>query len=285
MALEIRVSSVAGQTREVIVPHRLITHFWRLRHLVWRLAVRDTRARYQGSYLGLIWSLLMPLMMLAIYTFVFGYVFQPKHGAHTVNIGEFAMILFCGIVPFSLLFSDAVSRAPMIVVGQPNLVTRVVFPVEALPASCIVSAGLQFAAGCCVLLGGALVVRHTLGPQVLLLPLVVIPLALLTSGMVFFLASVGVFVRDVGNSVQLALMLLFFLSPVFYRLDNLPQWAQPYMRLNPFTSIIESLRRTVLLGQTPDWPWLGYSLAVSAVIGYLGVAWFVLTKKAFSDVL
>jgi len=289
MTLEVRVNAAGGVVgRGAILPHRLIVHFWRLRHLIWRLSVRDMHARYRGSYLGIIWSTLAPLCLLAIYTFVFGFVFKARWGERPANMGEFAMMLFCGIVPFSLLFSDSVSRSPVSIVSQANFVTRVVFPVEALPASYVGSACLQFCGGFVVLLLGALAVRHSLSLTLLLIPVFLVPLLFLTAGLTFFLASVGVFIRDMANSVQLAITLLFFVSPVFYRLQNLPAKAQFFMRLNPFTAIIEGFRWAVMpIPGDPayDWRWYGYATALAMVVAYLGIIWFMRTKKAFADVL
>jgi len=289
MVLEVRVNSATGTIgRQTLLPHRLVAHFWGLRRLVWQMSVRDLQSRYRGSYLGLIWSILTPLCLLAIYTFIFGFVFQARWGERPSNMGEFAMMLFCGIVPFSLLFSDSVSRSPLAVVSQASFVTRVVCPAEALPASYVGSACFQFCGGLVVLLGGALAVRHSLSVAVLLVPLFLVPLILLTIGLTFFLGSIGVFVRDMANSVQLAMTLLFFVSPVFYRLQNLPSVAQFYMRLNPFTAIIEGFRWAIMpIPGDPayDWRWYGYSLAVAMVVAYLGAVWFMRTKKAFADVL
>jgi len=295
MALEVRINSAkGGADRRMMLPHRLALHFWRLRGLVWRLAARDTIARNRGSYLGLLWTAITPLFLLAVYTFVFGFVFKVRWGTELrTSRGEFAMMLFCGILPFSILFGDAVSRAPLTVVGQPNFVTRVVFPAEALPASAVGSACLQFLGGFVVMLIGALAVRHTLSPEILLVPVLLIPLLLITTGLTFFLASVGVFVRDMVSSVQIALTLLFFMSPVFYQLQNLKpdghghgsRIAYNLMLLNPFTSIIEGFRSVVMRAEMPDWRWLGYSAVVGLVLCYLGVTWFLRTKKAFADVL
>jgi lipopolysaccharide transport system permease protein len=252
------------------------------------MSLRDMQSRYRGSYLGLIWATLTPVCLLAIYTFVFGFVFKARWGERPPNMGEFAIMLFCGIVPFSLLFSDSVSRSPFAVVAQANYVTRVVFPAEALPASYVGSACLQFCAAFIVLLAGALAVRHTLGVAVLLVPVFLVPLILLTAGLTFFLASVGVFIRDMANSVQLAMTLLFFISPVFYRLQNLPPRAQFFMRLNPFTAIIEGFRGVIMpIPGDPayDWRWYGYAVGMALVVAYLGIVWFMRTKKAFADVL
>ncbi len=171
------------------------------------------------------------------------------------------------------------------VVAQPNLVTRVVFPAEALPASAVGSAFFQFCGAFGVLLMGTLAVRHTLSPHILLVPVLLIPLLLITTGLTFFLASVGVFVRDMANSVQLALTLLFFMSPVFYKLSNLSPHVQRFMRLNPITSIVEGFRSVVMLGEFPDWTWLGYSAGLGLLLSYFGIIWFLRTKKAFADVL
>jgi lipopolysaccharide transport system permease protein len=284
--LEVRINSASGGTgRRSLLPHRLIAHFWRLRGLVWRLAVRDFLARNRGSYLGLLWAAITPLSLLLIYTFVFGFVFKARWGKEPGNIGLFAAMLLCGIVPYSLLFGDAVGRAPLAVIGQPNFVTRVVFPVETLPASVVGAACLQFLGGFVIMLIGALAVRHTLTMHVLLTPAVLLPLILLATGLTYLLASIGVFVRDMANTVQIGLTLLFFLSPIFYQLENLPLRARFYLRLNPLTAVVEGLRAIVMRGRAPDWPWLGYSLAVSLVVAYLGVVWFMRTKKAFADVL
>lgn len=254
------------------------------RSLIWQFARRDVQARYRGSLLGLAWSFLNPLLMLAVYTFVFREVFKARWGTGDGGGMEFALQVYAGLIVFTF-FSECLSRAPRLVLDQPQLVKKVVFPLEILPWTTLLSALFHTVVNLSVLVVAAAAVRGELSPSVLALPLVFLPLLPLLMGLSWFLASLGVFVRDVSQVIGMALNLLMFLSPVFYPMSSLPERWQPWLALNPLTPVIEQTRRVVMAGLWPDWTVLATLAAGSLLLAWLGGMWFAATRKGFADVL
>jgi lipopolysaccharide transport system permease protein len=258
---------------------------WRRRHLVAQFTRRDVEGRYRGARFGLLWSLINPLLSLLIYTFVFGVVFKgrwPK--AQTDNLTEFAVTLFCGIL-FYNVFAETVNRAPSLVVSQPNYVKKVVFPLEILPVSALGAALFHGAISLGILLVADLLIGPILPVTILLLPLLLVPLCALALGAAWALASLGVFFRDISQVVGLVMMLLFFVSPIFYSLEAVPESLRAYALLNPFSFLIEGFRQVVMWGEVPAWrPWLAWT-AIGLGIMQVGYAFFMRTKRTFADVI
>ncbi len=256
----------------------------RQRALIWQFARRDVLARYRGSVLGLAWSFLTPLLMLAVYTFVFRVVFKARWGGDEAGEFEFALQVYSGLIVFSL-FAEVVSRAPRLVMEQPNLVKKVVFPLEILPWVAVLAGLFHLALNLAVLLIAAAIARGGLPPSIVALPMVLLPFMPLLLGLGWFLAALGVFVRDVGQITSLAVSLLMFLSPVFYPISSLPERWQPWLRANPLTPVIEQVRLVALDGQWPDWPQLALHLAIASAVAWAGARWFAATRKGFADVI
>lgn len=263
---------------------------WRHRELTWQFAARRVRGRYKGQVLGVAWSVLDPLVTLAIYTFVFGVIFGARRmvsGAEApIPIGEFALRLYAGILVFNL-FRETVGSAPTLVVSQPNLVKKVVYPLETLPVSQLLAAGFSLAVGLVVWLAGfaALDPQRVPDARILLLPVVVLPIALLALGLSWILASLGVFLRDLRNPVQSVLHMLFFLTPIFYRLEDVPEPYRSVIAINPLAQLVESARAVMMGTGWPAWgPWAG-SLALGAALCLLGYAFFAKSRRAFADVI
>jgi len=258
---------------------------WRYRSLLRQFTLREVLGRYRGSILGLGWSFFTPLAMLVVYTFVFVGVFRSRWpGAEEAGGVAFALRLFAGLMVFQL-FSDVLGGAPTLITASPNLVKKVVFPVQILPLVALCAALFHFALSGAILLLAALVFEHQLPVTALLAPLAVLPMLPLLAGLGWLLSALGVFVRDIARVIGVAMSLLLFLSPVFYALESLdPRW-QFWMQLNPMTPVIGDLRRTVFLGLAPDWlvwwAWLGIGLAVAAAGAWV----FARARRGFADVL
>jgi lipopolysaccharide transport system permease protein len=258
---------------------------WRRRQLIAQFVRREVQSRYRGSAFGLVWSFLTPLLLLAVYTFVFGVVFEARWpGPRPGSLGQFALVVFCGLVVLNL-FAECVSRAPGLVLGSPTFVKRVVFPLEILPVVTVGTALVTTAASLAVLLAVRLAVEGSLPWTVALVPLVLVPVVLLTLGATWFLASLGVFVRDINYLVALLLQMLVFVTPVFYPLEAVPEQFRAVLSVNPLQPAVDDLRRVVLWGRPPVWPRLALSLAVGALAAALGHAWFMRTRRAFADVI
>lgn len=252
--------------------------------LIWQFTRRDVLARYRGSLLGLGWSFLTPLLMLAVYTFVFRVIFKARWADAPVGDFEFALQVYAGLIVF-MLFAEVVSRAPRLVLDQPNLVKKVVFPLEILPWVAVLAGLFHLALNLVALLGAAAIARGGLSPSVLALPLVLAPFVPLLLGLAWFLAALGVYVRDVGQVTTLAVSLLMFLSPVFYPVSSLPEQWQPWLRANPLTPVMEQLRHVTLDGRWPDWSQLLLELLIASAVAWAGARWFAATRKGFADVL
>lgn len=240
--------------------------------------------RYRGSFLGLLWSFVNPVLMLAVYTFVFSFVFKARWGVKHDDPYTFSVVLFAGLIMFNL-FSECISRAPNLILSNVNYVKKVVFPLEILPWVALGSALFHAMVSVMVLLIFLILLGHDFSWNMLWLPLVTLPFTLLILGLSWFLASIGVFIRDASQVIGLLLTALLFMSPIFYPLSALPESIRVYLYLNPLTFIVEQVRSVLIWGAQPDWTGMGYYSLVSLLMAWLGWIWFNRTRKGFADVL
>jgi lipopolysaccharide transport system permease protein len=246
---------------------------------------REVVGRYQGSALGLVWSFLNPVFMLAVYTFVFSVVFNARWGVGgEQSKTQFAVVLFVGMIVHSLL-AEVLNRAPSLIFSNVNYVKKVVFPLEILPVVSMGATLFHSLISLCVLLIAFVLFNGYLHWTAVLIPLVVLPLVILTLGLAWMLASLGVFLRDVGQTIGIITTIMLFLAPVFYPVTALPEEMRPWIMANPLTFIIEQAREVLIWGRMPDWIGLGCYNAVALTITWAGFAWFQKTRKGFADVL
>ncbi|ART50772.1 sugar ABC transporter permease [Acidovorax carolinensis] len=257
---------------------------WVHRQLIARMSQREVIGRYRGSALGLVWSFLTPLFMLTIYTFVFSVVFKARWGTGEESRTQFAVILFAGLIVHSL-FAEVINRAPQLVLGNVNYVKKVVFPLEILPVIQLAAASFHGLVSVVVLLVAKLLFTGSVPATVFFFPVVILPLLVLILGLSWGLASLGVFARDVGQTIGLITSVMLFMSPVFFPIQSLPESLQPWMRLNPLTFIIEQVREVLVWGHQPQWFGLLLYWLIALVVAWLGFAWFQKTRKGFADVL
>lgn len=277
--------AITADRRFTAAPQDILLSFWRHRGLIWQMTKRDIVGRYRGSAMGLLWSLFIPILMLAVYTFVFSVVFQLRWTEVAVTSkADFAIILFAGLIVHAL-FADCVIRSPSLVVGNVNYVRKVVFPLEILPWVAMGTALFHAMISVLVLLVFSLMVHGSLHWTALLLPVVLAPLVLLTMGVSWFLASVGVFVRDIAQITGVFTTVLLFLGPIFYPVSALPAEYQSLLLLNPLTFIIDQTRAVLLWGTLPAWDGLLLYVAAAAVFAWAGFGWFQITRRGFADVL
>lgn len=253
------------------------------RGLVRSMVRRDLGSRYKGSFIGLAWAVITPAVMIAIFTLIFSGIFNARFGAEGGHLG-FAVYLFCGLLPW-IAFSDGIQRSTTSMVDNVNLVKRVVFPIEALPVNLALSALMQQMLGTVALLAAAVLTGHPLRPTVLCLPLLLLPQLMATIGLGWLMASLGVFIRDMPQFNQLALMAWMYLTPIFYPENIVPVKFGWLVRFNPMAPLIRSYRRILLEGSWPDWQGLALTFAFAAVCFIGGYWWFERTRKAFADVL
>jgi lipopolysaccharide transport system permease protein len=253
--------------------------------LIGQMAQREAVGRYKGSILGLAWSFFHPLLMLVVYTVVFSVIFRARWGADPNETRtDFALILFVGMIVHGL-FAEVINRAPGLILGNSSYVRRVVFPLEILVPVSLLSALAHTGIGLTVLLAALLLLKGTLMPTVLLLPLVLLPLVLLTLGLGWILASLGVYVRDIGHAVGIVTTVMLFLSPMFYPIEAVPESFRGFIHVNPLTLIMEESRKVLIWGRMPDWAGLALYAVVAAAVASVGFWWFQRTRKGFADVI
>lgn len=258
---------------------------WPLRSLIWQFARKDVVVRYRGSWLGIGWSVVTPLAMLAIYTLVFQHVFKtrwPTSGSGS-NVG-FALNLYAGLLVFNWV-AEILNRAPRLILEQPNLVTKVVFPLHALGWAAVVSACFHLSISLSIWLIANLIFGHAPTWSWLATPLILACLVPWLLGACWALSAVGVYLRDVSQLVGLMVSALMFLTPIFYPVQALPVWLQPLTYWNPLTAPIEALRLVVLGGDVVPWAALTSTLAYGMLACTLGVWLLQRLKNGFADVL
>lgn len=257
----------------------------RNRQLIAKLTRRDVISRYRGSLIGLAWSFFNPLLMLAIYTFVFSTVFKARWGTGgEESRADFAAILFVGVIIHGLL-AECINKAPGLILGNVSYVKRVVFPLEVLPWVAMGSSLFHALVSFLVLLLAQLVLGHAIPWTAILFPVVVLPLVLVAMGFGWLLSATSVYVRDVGMVTGLFSTVLMFMAPVFYPLSALPPALRPWLQLNPLTFIIEQGRAVLIAGALPDWPGLLAYSALALGFAWLGFFWFQKTRVGFADVV
>jgi lipopolysaccharide transport system permease protein len=267
-----------------ISPKEMFASLWRNRGLIKSLVMREVVGRYRGSVIGILWSFITPIFMLAVYTFVFSIVFKSRWNSGSDSKTEFALVLFAGLIVFNF-FAECINRAPSIILANANYVKKVVFPLEILPWVSIGSALFHGAMSLAVWLLAYCIIFGIPHPTALLMPLVIIPLMLFTVGVSWALASLGVFLRDIAQFINIVISILMFLSPIFYPAASLPEKYRDLLFLNPMTPAIEQTRDLLYWGIRPNLnQTFGYIIA-SSVIAWLGFAWFQKTRKGFADVI
>lgn len=257
----------------------------RNRELIFQMSKREIVGRYKGSALGLVWSFLNPVFMLVIFTFVFSEIFKVRWGGTGDDSKtQFAIVLFVGLIVLNL-FSEVINRAPGLITSNVNYVKKVIFPLEILPFIAMGTAFFHSLISIGVLLAAFVLFNGYLHWTVVFIPLVLFPLIIFTIGLALMLASFGVFLRDIGQTIGIITTVLMFLSPVFYPVSAVPERFIPIIMANPLTFIIEQAREVLIWGHLPDWAGLGIYTLVSTVIAWAGYAWFQKTRKGFADVL
>lgn len=263
----------------------LFKSLWLNHYLILQLTKHDILGRYKGSIMGVVWSLIHPLVLLTLYTLVFSVVFKARWSAdiHETK-AQFAILLFAAMIIHGL-FTETLTKAPTLILNNVNYVKKIVFPLEILPVVTLGAALFHAAISCLVLIVFFLVTNAYLHWTIIFMPIVLLPFIALTLGFAWLLASLGVFVRDVSQPIGMLMTILLFASPIFYPLSALPNSVQPWLMLNPLTFIIEQSRAVIIFGGYPDWFGLLIYSVIAFFIFWLGYIWFQKTRKGFANVL
>jgi len=262
-------------------PFSAFTRHWDLTR---ELARNDILGRYRGANFGLLWSLISPFLMLVVYTLAFGGILKGRWPQAPDSNAEFSLIMFLGIIVHGF-FAECFTRSPRLMLEHASYVKRVVFPLEILPWSMVLSAlfhtGMNLAVFCLL----SFLVYHQLSAHVVLLPLVLLPLVLLTVAMSWLMASLGVYLRDIAQVAPVVATAMFFLSSAIIPPQAVPEQYRLVFELNPLTFFIDQARAVALWGQQPDWIGLAWYAVGGLVAAILAHAWFRRTSLGFADVL
>ena len=267
---------LSGPVRTVGENHRLIGS----------MARRDILARYRGSFGDVFWTILNPLLLMATYFFVFGVVLRTRFGADQSST-SFALYFLAGMLPW-LAFSEPAGRAPHVILEHRNFVKKLIFPLETLPVNQVVAGLVTEVFGTVVFVAALLLIRGAVPSSVIWLPALLVPQLLFTLGVCWFLAALGVYVRDLGQIMGFLLTLWFFITPICYpetSLSTLPAGAFTILRKNPFYVLVRGYRAIFLEGHSPELMPLAKLWVVALIVFLLGHAWFYKLRKNFADVI
>jgi len=266
-------------------PAEMILCVFRHHQVVFQLIKREILGRYRGSLLGVVWSFCTPLLMLAIYTFFFSAVFKAKWGIEEQsNHVDYAIILFVGLIIHGL-FSECISRAPILITSNANFVKKIIFPLEILPWIPLGNALFHASISIGVLLLAQFILYSQLPWTVIFLPLILMPFVIFIIGFSWYLATLGVYIRDISQVIGVLISILLFVSPVFYSLSMLPYAMQKIALFNPLTLIIQESRNVLLFAKWPHFEPLIIYTFCSLLFAWTGFYFFQKTRKGFADVL
>ncbi|GLQ48027.1 transport permease protein [Dyella lipolytica] len=267
--------------RDPLSPYRALARNF---VLVVQMARRDVVGRYRGSFIGLLWSFFNPLLMLGVYTFVFGFIFKSRWSGQTAGHFEFAVILFAGL-NINNMFTECANRAPTLIVENTNFVKKVVFPLEVLSWSTLGSALFHLLVSTLVLLIFSIVVRGSIPWTAVYFPIVVAVFLPFVAGLIWLLSSLGVFLRDLKQAMGIITAMMMFLAPIFYPKELIHPPYQKLLYLNPLTTIVEASRDVLVWGRAPNWILLGLYATVSCLFAWASFSWFERSRRGFADVL
>jgi lipopolysaccharide transport system permease protein len=256
----------------------------RHRSLTLELTRRDILGRYRGANFGLLWSLISPFLMLAVYTLAFGFILKARWPGTSGNTADFAMLLFLGLLTHGF-YAECLVRSPSLITGNANLVKKIVFPLDVLPWTVVLSALFHTFTTALIFVVVNFVLRGEIQPEIILLPLVMAPLALVALGTVWLLSSLSVFLRDINQVTGVLATALLFLSSAIVPVETLPEGYQRVFEMNPLTFIIDQVREVAFWGRLPDWSGLGAYACAALIFAYAGFAVFQKTRRGFADVV
>jgi lipopolysaccharide transport system permease protein len=254
------------------------------RALVYQLTRRNIQIRFRGAALGILWSLVTPILMLAMYTFVFGIILKVRWIQQQGGNLEFATILFSGLIVHTY-FSECLQHSVDLITSNRQYVKKVIFPLTSLAWVAVLTSLFQATISTAVLLLYLAFAQNTLHWTLIVVPFLLLPLMLIALGVSWIISATGVYLRDISQMISLIVLALLFVSPVFYPVSSLPEALQPLLYLNPITWVIEQVRGAILWGEWPDLVgYIKYSV-IAFLVAWLGVVWFQRLRPGFADVV
>ncbi|MFN4160382.1 MAG: ABC transporter permease [Stenotrophomonas sp.] len=262
----------------------ILSVFGKHRSLTFELTQREVLGRYRGASFGLLWSLISPFLMLLVYTMAFGFIMKGRWPGSSGSTTDFALILFAGLTVHGF-FAECFTRAPQLIVSNTSYVKRVVFPLDILVWSMTLSALFHLVMNMVVLLLLYLCVKGSIHPTAVLLPIVLIPLVILTTGIGWMASALGVYLRDIGQIAGVIAAAMLFLSSAIIPVESVPASYRIVFELNPLTFIINQVREVVIWGRLPDWTGLAIYTLIACVVAVIGHRMFTKLRVGFADVL
>lgn len=265
-------------------PWALFVSIWNNRVLIFRLTKREIESRYRSSMLGFIWAFIIPLIMLAVYTFVFSVIFKARWNIDVDNKYQFALILFSGLICFNI-YSECISRSPTLMLECVNYIKKVIFPLEIMPVVILLSALFNGAISFLVLFVFYTIINGLPPISSFLIPFALIPLLFIIIGLSWFLSSIGVYMRDITQFISIVITISMFSSPIFFPITAIPERFRYFLYLNPLTIPIEQTRAWLFSTPPINPVFFGIGFVISWIIAWFGYIWFMKTKKGFADVI
>jgi lipopolysaccharide transport system permease protein len=249
------------------------------REVLWNITLRELKVKYKQSILGMLWVILQPLSMMAIFTVIFSiFIKIPSDGI------LYPIFSFAGLLPW-MFFSTATLSASSSIVSNINLVNKIYFPREIFPIASILAALFDFCIAGCIFMMMLIFYKIHLTLNILyIIPIILVEIAFIL-GFSLFVAAVNVYYRDIKYVMPLAIQLWMYASPVIYPVSMVPEHLRPFYMLNPMASIIDSYRNVLLLGAAPDWSYLGFAAVAALILLWLAYAFFKRIEMSFADVI
>ena len=262
----------------------MFSNAWINRQLIVSLAARDIQSRYRGSFAGLGWAIINPIILLGSYTFIFSVIFHAKWNEGLYSKSEFSLVIFSGMIIYNI-FAECIGRSPTLIVSNANYVKKVIFPLDILPIVFLISSLFHGLIGFIVWIVFYFVFIGFPHYTIVFSFFTIIPLLFYILGLSWLISSLGVFFRDIIQVVNLLLTVLMFLSPVFYPLSAIPDKIRFLAYFNPLVEILEQTRNVLFDLAPVDWQWLLLSILTSILCALFGFVWFQKTRKGFADVI
>lgn len=267
----------------MVTPWDIVRPLRTHRYLLQQLVQREIYGKYRRSRLGLLWIFAQPLLLLLGYTLVFGVFLNARWGG-AGSSAEFGLVLFSGLI-FYNFFGEVISGSTGLINGNASFVKKMVFPLEVLNWASVLAALVHAAFSLLAWVLLSLIIHGGVPLTILWVPVIFVPVLLFTLGLGWLLAGYSVFNPDTEHVVPVLLLLLMFLSPLFYSVDSLPQSFRVVMTLNPLTYVFEQARKVMIAGQMPDFDVLAIGTLVAAFVAWLGLASFMGNREKFADAI